>query len=71
MGDWKVVRHALMTAFAEHVNVKGVWVYVSQDGAVSSVVRVGNKEEAHYAVAQLHRKKFGSKRIFISFDEGK
>jgi hypothetical protein len=59
-----------MTAFGEHVGVKAVWVYVSQDGSVSAVVRVNNKEEAHYAVAQLHRKKLGNKRIFISFDQG-
>lgn len=64
------MRHVLTTAFAEHVTVKGVWVYINQDGAVSAIVRVANKEEGHYAVAHLHRKKIGAKRIFISFDQG-
>lgn len=59
-----------MNVFAEHVTVKGIWVYISQDGAVSAVVRVNNKDEGHFAVAQFHRRKIGSKRIFISFDQG-
>ncbi|CAL8099473.1 unnamed protein product [Orchesella dallaii] len=70
IGDWKTIRSALMAAFSEHVNVRGVWVYVANDGSTSAIVRLTNKEEAHYAVAQLHRKKIGNKRIFISFDHG-
>ncbi|ODM96586.1 Meiosis arrest female protein 1 [Orchesella cincta] len=70
LGDWKTIRSTLMSAFSEHVNVRGVWVYVANDGTTSAIVRLVNKEEAHYAVAQLHRKKIGNKRIFISFDNG-
>lgn len=50
--------------------MRGIWVYVSNDGTATATVRLNNKEEAHYAVAQLHRRKIGNKRIFISFDQG-
>ncbi len=70
IGDWKNIRAALNVAFSEHVSVRGIWVYVANDGTATATVRLNNKEEAHYAVAQLHRRKIGNKRIFISFDQG-
>jgi len=72
LGDWKGIRSTLVSAFGEHVGVKAAWVYVNPvDSTVSAVIRVGSKEEAQIAVSQLHRKKLGNKRIFISFDQGK
>ena len=70
IGDWKAIRQTLVTAFSEHVTVRGVWVYTGNDGCVSAVVRVNSKDDCHYAVAQLHRRKIGNKRIFIAFDNG-
>jgi len=70
LGDWKSIRVALWSAFGDHVKVRGVWVYFANDGSISAVVRLNNKEDAHFAVAQLHRRKIGNKRIFISFDHG-
>lgn len=71
IGDWKAIRAALSNAFAEHVNVKGMWVSVANDGTANATVRLNSKDEAHYAVAQLHnRRKIGNRKIFISFDYG-
>lgn len=70
IGDWKAIRNSLNHAFSEHVSVRGVWVFTSNDGSATATVRLNNKEDAHFAVAQLHRRKIGNKRIFISFEQG-
>lgn len=43
-------------------------VHLQSDGHLAAVVRVPSVQDAQYCVAQLHRRKLGSKRIMIAYD---
>lgn len=46
-----------------------VTVHLQSDGHLAAIVRVPTVQDAQYCVSQLHRRKLGSKRIMISYDQ--
>lgn len=46
-----------------------VTVHLQSDGHLAAIVRVPSIQDAQYCVCQLHRRKLGSKRIMIAYDQ--
>jgi meiosis arrest female protein 1 len=46
-----------------------VTVHLQNDGHLAAIVRVPSIQDAQYCVSQLHRRKLGSKRIMIAYDQ--
>ncbi len=46
-----------------------VTVHLQSDGHLAAIVRVPSIQDAQYCVSQLHRRKLGSKRIMIAYDQ--
>lgn len=51
------------------MQVQNVTVHLQSDGHLAAVVRVPSVQDAQFCVSQLHRRKLGSKRIMISYDQ--
>lgn len=57
----------LQSSFREHVHVINLYVYTVGDGSLCASVTVPTKQDAQYAISQVHRKRIGAKRIMISY----
>jgi len=68
--DHNEIKKMIGNLFREHVNVVKVSVFLQTGGNISAVVKVTSRREAQFAISQLHKRKFGQKRIFISENNG-
>ncbi|XP_059478006.1 meiosis regulator and mRNA stability factor 1 isoform X2 [Neocloeon triangulifer] len=64
--DTKEVRKTLLEAFKEHVTVLNVSVFTQSDGQLGARVKVPSKNDAQVAIAALHRKRIGNRRVRIT-----
>ncbi|CAB3364342.1 Hypothetical predicted protein [Cloeon dipterum] len=64
--DIKEVRKTLLEAFKEHVMVLNMSVFTQSDGQLGARVKVPTKKDAQVAIAALHRKRIGNRRVRIT-----
>ncbi|EEB14807.1 conserved hypothetical protein [Pediculus humanus corporis] len=57
----------LTNSFKMHVEVLSVSVFCLSDGSLVASVKVPSFQDAQYAISQLQRRRFGSRRITIAF----
>ncbi|XP_059351299.1 meiosis regulator and mRNA stability factor 1-like isoform X2 [Daphnia carinata] len=65
----KEMKTLITSVFKQHVMVMNVTVHLQSDGHLAAIVRVPSVQDAQYCVSQLHRRKLGSKRIMIAYDQ--
>ncbi|XP_046650849.1 meiosis regulator and mRNA stability factor 1-like isoform X2 [Daphnia pulicaria] len=65
----KEMKTLISSVFKQHVMVMNVTVHLQNDGHLAAIVRVPSIQDAQYCVSQLHRRKLGSKRIMIAYDQ--
>lgn len=65
----KEMKTLITSVFKQHVMVMNVTVHLQSDGHLAAIVRVPSIQDAQYCVCQLHRRKLGSKRIMIAYDQ--
>ncbi|KAK6624222.1 hypothetical protein RUM44_011081 [Polyplax serrata] len=65
--DLMMAKNLLTNSFKMHVEVLSVSVFCLSDGSLVASVKVPSFQDAQYAISQLQRRRFGSRRITIAF----